>query len=804
MENKVFDPVCGMTPDAEEARAKGLVATFGGKEFYFCGPRCKARFEAEPLVFLGRDPVCGMTQNKFLARVKGNMLDWRGEEIFFCCEKCKAKFAAEPEKYLTPRPAPLPQEKREHRGDKVVYVCPMCPEVREDHPGPCPSCGMALEPLEPSDAPEDDGEYRDMRRKFLVALFFTVPVFALAMLGMGRFAWIEAILTLPVVFWAGAFVFVRGWKGAANGHANMFTLIGLGVAVSFAASLVSLLFPGAIPAAYHGPHGAPVYFEASAIIVTLVLMGQILELKARRKTGEALRALLDLTPKTVCRLKDNGTEEVALSAVRVGDRLRVRPGEAVPTDGMVIEGTSAVNEAMMTGEPLPMAKAPGEVVTGGTLNGDGAFTMRAEAVGADTRLARIVALVAEAQRSRAPVQNLSDKVAAWFVPAVVVAAIVTAVLWLVFGAALDMAILAAVSVLVIACPCALGLATPMSVMVAVGKGARSGVLVKNAAALEAFARARILVIDKTGTLTEGKPRLVAIRTAGENEDEVLKLVAALEENSTHPLARAILAAAREKKLALPAVTVFVTVSGEGVRGMVGDVPVSAGNAAFVRSVGGDTTPFAEAATEAEQTGATAVYVTRDSEIIGLLSIRDALKADARARIAALKRSGLAVVMASGDSERAARAMAREADIDKVFAGMTPEAKLELVKTLKHEATVAFAGDGVNDAPALAAADVSIAMGTGSDAAIATAGLTLPGGDLTALVKARRLAQAALRNMKENLFFAFVYNSVGIPLAAGLLYPVTGWLLSPAIAALAMSFSSVSVIGNALRLRGARL
>ena len=585
METKVFDPVCGMTPDAEAARAKGLVATFGGKEFYFCGPRCKARFESEPLAFLGRDPVCGMTPNKFLARAKGNVLNRHGEDIFFCCEKCKAKFAAEPEKYLASRPARPPKDARKHGGGKVVYVCPMCPDVREDHPGPCPSCGMALEPLEPSAAPADDGEYRDMRRKFFGALLFTAPVFALAMLGMGRFAWIEALLTLPVVFWAGAFVFLRGWKGAVNGHANMFTLIGLGVAVSFAASLVSLLFPGAIPAAYHGPHGAPVYFEASAVIVTLVLMGQLLELKARRKTGEALRALLDLAPKTVCRLTASGSEEIPLSEIRVGDRLRVRPGEAVPTDGIVIEGTSAVNEAMMTGESLPVAKAPGEAVTGGTLNGDGAFTMRAEAVGADTKLARIVALVAEAQRSRAPVQNLADKAAAWFVPAVVVAAIVTAGLWLAFGAALDMAILAAVSVLVIACPCALGLATPMSVMVAVGKGAGSGVLVKNAAALEAFARARTLVIDKTGTLTEGKPRLAFVRTAGEDEDEVLKLVAALEENSTHPLARAILAAARERKLVLPAVTVFVTVSGEGVRGVVGGVPVSAGNAAFVRATG---------------------------------------------------------------------------------------------------------------------------------------------------------------------------------------------------------------------------
>jgi P-type Cu+ transporter len=800
--NKVFDPVCGMTPDAETARAKGNVAVFGGKEFFFCSAGCKAKFEAEPLKYLGRDPVCAMTPNKFLGRDKGNVLIHDGEEIFFCCAKCKAKFEAEPEKYLSPcgrgrsGDAALAAEPDRVRG--TLYTCPMDPEIKQQGPGVCPVCGMALEPMEPA-AEEDDSEYRRMRLKFIVALIFTAPVVALSMFGMGRFALVEAAFTLPVVFWAGAFVFARGLKGAITGHANMFTLIGLGVAVSFIVSMAVLLFPGAIPAAYRGPHGAPVYFEAAAAIVTLVLLGQMLELKARGKTGEALRALMKLSPATVRRVTANGIVEAPLADVRIGDRLQVRPGESVPTDGVVLEGQSAVDEAMMTGESIPVAKAAGDTVTGGTLNTDGAFVMRASAIGSGTQLAKIVALVAEARRSRAPMQTVADKVAVWFVPAVVVCALASAGIWLAFGSAFDMAVLAAVSVLVIACPCALGLATPMSVMAAVGKGAQCGVLVRDAAALENFARARMLLIDKTGTLTEGRPKLIAVRACGMAENAVLRLAAALEEGSAHPLAHAILTAAHERGISMPPVTVFASIAGEGLRGLVEGVQVSVGSAAFACARGIDIAPLAADAAALERDGATLVYVMRENAAAGLIAVKDLLKENVPAHIAALKADGLDIVMASGDAEAAAQAIAREAGIADFAFGLSPQGKLELVKRLKRDGVVAFAGDGVNDAPALASAGVSIAMGTGSDAAISSAGMTLLAGDIAALVRARKLARATLKNMKQNLFFAFVYNAVGVPLAAGVLYPFTGWLLTPMIAAAAMSLSSVSVIGNALRL-----
>jgi P-type Cu+ transporter len=754
MENKVFDPVCGMTPEPNAARTAGLVATYGNKEFFFCCATCKAKFEADPKKYLGASPhiACGGASNI--------------------------------------------------KGKRGAYVCPMCPEVREDRPGACPSCGMALEPADPT-AAEDDSEYRTMKFKLIVALVFTAPLFVLAMVFRGRYPWVEAALSAPVALWAGWFVFVRGFKGALAGRANMFTLIGLGVGTTFIASLLGLLFPHLIPGAYRGESGPPHYFDAAAMIVTLVLLGQVLELKARNKTGAALRALMKLSPKTVRRKTADGIEDVPLEMVTVGDLLVVSPGEAVPTDGMVIEGECAIDEALMTGEAMPVAKAPGDAVAGGTLNGSGAFVMRALAVGADTKLARIVALVAEAQRSRAPAQSLADKAASFFVPAVVLSAFAAAGLWLWFGTGIDMALLAAVSVLVIACPCALGLATPMSVMVAVGKGALSGVLIKSAASLENFAHADILVIDKTGTLTEGKPQLHAVRALGDDEDKILALAASLCSLSTHPLSRAVCEAADARGLKLSPVTEFSSVVGMGLRGMIAGMRLAVGRADFLQNGPGN----AHLAVEAERLrteGASVMFVARNATPIGFIAIKDMLKADARIRLDELKKEGLKIVIASGDEETTVRAVARETGVEHFHAGMTPEDKLKLVDRLKQRGTVAFAGDGVNDAPALAAADVAIAMGTGSDAAIAGAGITLLRGDLAALVQAHRLATATVRNMKENLFFAFLYNAAGVPLAAGALYPVTGWLLSPMFAAAAMSFSSLSVIGNALRLQWVRL
>ncbi|MGA7675476.1 MAG: heavy metal translocating P-type ATPase [Rhizomicrobium sp.] len=765
-----------------------------------------------------RDPVCGMTPNPETAKAKGNYLNYQGTDYFFCCAGCKAKFEAEPGKYLKPPHPAAPRPTSPTRGEvkNVLYTCPMHPQVKQVGPGDCPICGMALEPLDPA-AAHDDAGYRDMWNRFKVSLVLTVPVFALAMLGEGgRFdmtippslqGWIEGALAVPVVFWAAWPLLLRGWKGAVTGHANMFTLIGLGVGVSFLYSLFALLFPAAIPEAYRGAGGTPpLYFEAAAVIVTLVLLGQVLELRARAHTGKAVRALLDLSPKTAQRRTAHGTQEVPLSDVKAGDELLVRPGESVPTDGVVIEGESAVDESMITGEAIPVAKALGGAVTGGTLNGQGALVIRATRIGVDTMLAKIVALVAEAQRSRAPTQGLADKVAAWFVPAVVSAAVLAFLVWMVFGPSFDYALVAAVSVLIIACPCALGLATPMSVMVSVGKGAQNGVLVRNAASLENFAHADTLVIDKTGTVTEGKPKLSAVRAAsGASEDDVLTIAAALESKSAHPLAHAIVEGAKARSLALPPAAEFISITGQGLQGTIGGARVLIGNAQFISGQGIDVAPLAGEAKKLREDGATVMFVARSGRAVGLVAAKDPLKADARKLLKALARDGLAITMATGDAEATAKAIAREAGLDKVAACLSPEGKTDLVKRLKSEGrVVAFAGDGVNDAPALAAADVSIALGTGSDAAIEAAGLTLLKGDLAALLRARKLARAAVRNMKQNLFFAFVYNAFGIPLAAGVLYPFTGWLLSPMIAAAAMSFSSVSVIANALRLRRVKL
>jgi Cu+-exporting ATPase len=774
-----------------------------------------------------RDPVCGMNANPQSAKEKGNYVQYQGADYYFCSAGCKAKFEAEPQKYIHAEHMTAATHDHNHHesgphipaktaATDIIYTCPMHPEVRQVGPGHCPICGMALEPLDPA-AARDSGEYRNMLRRFIFSLALAIPVFVLAMLGeTGRidmlvspFArdWIEAILSLPVVLWAAWPFYVRGLKGAITGHANMFTLITMGVAVAFCYSAFALLYPAAIPIAYRGASGVPqVYFEAAAAIVALVLLGQVLELRARASTGKAVRALLDLSPKTVHRRIGNTIEEAPLSDVQVGDELVVRPGDSVPTDGEVIDGESAIDESMITGESIPVTKAIGNTVTGGTLNGDGALVIRAAKIGADTMLSKIVSLVAEAQRSRAPMQSLADKVSAWFVPAVVLSAMAAFVIWFIFAHAFDYALLAAIAVLIVACPCALGLATPMSVMVSVGKGAQSGVLVRNATSLERLAKADTLVIDKTGTVTEGKPKLAAVRVIfGNNEDDVLALAAALESKSAHPLAHAIVEGAKDKSLALPDVSDFTSVTGQGLQGSIDGAIVLIGRAEFLQSRGIDVSPLVADADKLRTEGATVMFVARAGKAAGLVAAKDPLKANAKTLLHQLRHSGLTIIMATGDAESTAKAVARDAGLENVAAGMTPESKTALVNRLKHEGhVVAFAGDGVNDAPALAAADVSIAMGTGSDAAIETAGLTLLKGDLSALLRARRLARAALRNMKQNLFFAFIYNSVGIPVAAGILYPFTGWLLSPMLAAAAMSLSSVSVITNSLRLRFVRL
>jgi Cu+-exporting ATPase len=767
-----------------------------------------------------RDPVCGMMVAPESARAKGNVLHHGHTDYFFCNPKCREKFRAEPERFLKPDPDDRVESARTdlQKRNLAIYTCPMHPQIRHIGPGSCPICGMALEPLDPA-AAHDDSEYRDMRLRFFVSLALSIPVFVLAMAGeTGALdaliaplirEWIEFALAAPVVLWAAAPFFARGWKGAVTGHANMFTLIGLGVGVAFVYSVVALLFPQIVPAAFHGMSAAPpVYFEAAAVIVTLVLVGQMLELRARARTGAAVRALLDLSPKIVRRRVGNTTEDVPLEAVHVGDVLIVRPGESVPTDGVVIEGASAVDESMLTGESMPVEKAVGAKLTGGTLNGEGMLVMRAERIGADTMLAKIAALVAEAQRSRAPTQSLADAVAAWFVPLVVLIALAAFAAWYAFGPEprFNFALIAAVSVLIIACPCALGLATPMSVMVAVGRGAQMGVLVRNAVSLERLAHADTLVIDKTGTVTEGKPKLAAIRTnEGVNDNDVLAIAAALESSSAHPLAHAIEVAAKERALQLPPVSQFESVTGQGLKGLIGGKPAFVGRAELLKANGIDPAPMKAAADQLRGEGATAMFVARDGKLLGLVAAKDPLKASAVSLLKALKDDGLNIVMATGDAEATARTVAREAGIENVVAGQTPEDKAKLVAKLRSEGRhVAFAGDGVNDAPALAAAEVSIAMGTGSDAAIETAGLTLLKGDLAALLRARRLARAAVANMKQNLFFAFVYNSLGVPVAAGALYPFTGLLLSPMIAAAAMSLSSVSVIANALRLRNVRL
>lgn len=745
-----------------------------------------------------KDPVCGMSVNPEQAAGSSN---YRGETYYFCNPGCKRKFDADPARYLTPAAEPEPM------AEGTIYTCPMHPEVRQVGPGSCPLCGMALEPADAT-AEADDSERRDMTRRFWTAVALSAPVVALGM--MERAPWWQWALATPVVWWCGWPFFVRAWQSLVHRSLNMFTLIGLGVGVAYVYSLVALFAPELFPSQFHAAGGGvAVYFEPAAVIVTLVLLGQVLELRARGRTGAAIRALLDLTPATARLVRDDGTEtDIPLAHVHPGERLRVRPGEKVPVDGVVLDGSSHVDESMLTGEPMPVAKSAGEAVTGGTLNQQGSFLMRAEHVGSETLLARIVATVAEAQRSRAPIQRLADQVSSYFVPAVVLAAIATFVVWISAGPEPRLAhgLINAVAVLIIACPCALGLATPMAVMVAAGKGASAGVLFRNAEAMEKLREVDTLVFDKTGTLTLGRPAVVGMRTApGFSEDQVLAAAAGVERGSEHPMAAAILAAARERNLDAAAPEAFLALTGKGAVARVAGQPVAVGNAALMSSGGIETGAWDPTVAQWRGEAQTVVYVAIAGQLAGIIGVADPVRPGAAEAIAALRRRGLRLVMLTGDSHATAEAIARRLQIPEVVAEVLPEGKRDAIMHLQKEGrVVAMAGDGVNDAPALAQADVGIAMGTGSGVAMETAGVTLVQSDLKAVLRALRLSQATMRNIKQNLFFAFVYNAAGIPIAAGVLYPWLGWLLSPMIAAAAMSFSSVSVIANALRLRRATL
>jgi Cu+-exporting ATPase len=693
----------------------------------------------------------------------------------------------------------------------------MCPEVRNEGPGVCPSCGMALEPetVTLEEEERENPELADMTRRFLVGLVLTVPVFIIAMGGMvpgfheflprSTAQWLEFVFSSPVVFWAGWPFFVRGWQSLVNRHPNMFTLIALGTGVAYVYSVVALFFPGLFPASFRGSGGAvDLYFEAAAVIVTLVLMGQVLELRARSKTGEAIKALLGLAPRTARRLTPCGHEkDVTLDQLKEGDKLRIRPGEKVPVDGVVLEGSSHVDESMISGEPLPVAKAPGDEVIGATVNGTGSLVIEARRVGEDTVLSHIVQMVAQAQRSRAPVQKLVDSVAGYFVPLVVLASIITFIIWALFGPepAMAYAVINAVAVLIIACPCALGLATPMSIMVASGKGAQAGVLFRNAEAIEALRHVDTVVVDKTGTLTEGRPRVVSVTAAdGFAEADVLRLAAALEKSSEHPLADAVASAASQDGADIPAAEQFQSHTGKGITGRVKGRQVAVGNSALIRSLDLREDDFPGRAGKFQEEGQTVMFVVVDGDPAGLVSVVDPVRVTSLQAVRALHKEGIRVVMLTGDSESTAQAVARQLGIDEVIAGVMPGEKAEHIQQLQYQGhKVAMAGDGINDAPALAAANVGIAMGTGTDVAIESAGVTLLGGNPEGIVRAIRLSHITMRNIRQNLFFAFAYNSIGVPVAAGLLYPWFGILLSPMIAAAAMSFSSVSVISNALRL-----
>jgi Cu+-exporting ATPase len=758
-----------------------------------------------------RDVVCGMTVD---TATEKNRAEHDGKTYYFCSARCREKFIADPEKYLVPEQATPHQVSVD-----VIFTCPMHPEIRQKGPGSCPICGMALEPLQAALDAVPNHELIDMTRRFWIGLVLSLPVLMLEM-GSHIFdpnvrvtpqvsIWIQFGLSTPVVLWGGWPFFQRGWASLVRRSFNMFTLIALGTAAAYLFSVVATFAPSLFPAAMRVDGVVPVYFEAAAVITVLVLLGQVLELRARERTGSAIRALLKLAPTTARRLMPDGREEdVPLEHVHAGDKLRIRPGERVPVDGSVLEGATAVNESMLTGEAMPLEKRAGDRLIGGTLNGNGALVMLADKVGAESTLARIVAMVSEAQRSRAPIQRLADVVSSWFVPAVLVVAVASFATWMTFGPEprLAHALVAAVSVLIIACPCALGLATPMSIMVGVGRGATAGILIKNAEALERFEKVDTLVVDKTGTLTEGKPRVVAIVPNGETpDDEVLALAASLERASEHPLAGAVLAAADERRIALRDVADFKAVSGKGISGMIGGTLAAAGNASFLRELGIETATSESKAEELRGDGATALFIGMSGKLAGIIAVADPIKATTKSAIADLRADGVRIIMLTGDSKTTAAAVAAKLGIADIEAEVLPQQKHATVRRLREEGrVVAMAGDGINDAPALAEADVGVAMGTGTDVAIESAGVTLVKGDLAGLARARALSHATLNNIRQNLVLAFVYNTIGVPVAAGALYPVFGVLLSPEIAAAAMSLSSVSVIANALRLRWTRL
>ena len=862
----VIDPVCGMT--VNPATASDSVG-HDGKNYYFCCRHCAEKFKAAPtqylnmpkpmsgLVTLGmpnpvsatvakvKDPVCGMDVNPATAKHK---LEHAGEPYFFCSASCVEKFRSDPAKWLN-KSQP---DAAKPGAPTTTYVCPMCPEVRESKPVPCPKCGMALEPenpltsrveytcpmhpevvrTEPGFCPicgmalerrtvtahqEENPELADMSLRFWIGLALTTPLLAAAMADMlpgmpvqhalptGWLPWLELALASPVVLWAGWPFFQRGWASIMNRSTNMFTLIAMGTGVAYLFSLVATIAPGIFPSSFREMSGTPpVYYEAAAAIVTLVLLGQVLELRARSHTGAAIRALLDLAPKKARIIRDGDEIDIPLENVTPGDLLRVRPGEKVPVDGVLLEGNSSIDESMITGESVPVEKQPGSKVIGSTVNSSGSFIMRADHVGSETLLAQIVQMVSQAQRSRAPIQKLADRVAAWFVPAVIAIAILTFILWSLFGPQprLAHAIVNAVAVLIIACPCALGLATPMAVMVGTGRGAHAGVLIKNAEALEILEKVDLLVVDKTGTLTEGKPILV---TTTPSDGEILRLVASLEQGSEHPLAAAIVSAAKARNLKLSEVRDFEYKSGHGVSGKVDNRKVAVGNERLFQELSITTSELAAQADQLRRDGATVVYIAIDGRATGLFGIADPVKQSTPQALADLKSEGLKILMLTGDNPTTAEAVAKKLGIEEFEAGVLPEKKSEVIRKLQEQGhIVAMAGDGVNDAPALAQSSVGIAMGTGTDVAMESSGITLVKGDLAGIVRARKLSRATMRNIRQNLFFAFIYNSLGVPIAAGILYPFFGILLSPILAAAAMSFSSVSVIANSLRLRRIQL
>ena len=861
------DPVCGMKVDPAKAAGQ---STYQETTFFFCSAACKRKFDAAPEQYAPAsaqdpahceepavDPVCGMKVDPAKAVA---MIEHAGKTFSFCSQGCANKFKAAPETFLNPAPAvasmAMPPTPSEASGaiyicpmdldvrqvgpgicpkcgmalepedlaaasTRTEYTCPMHPEIVRDQPGDCPICGMALEPRTISIEEAPNPELQSMQRRFWIGAALTLPLLLIMvsdlmpthpaqhLLPGKALGWFELVLATPVVLWGGLPFFERGWASIRTRNLNMFTLIAIGSGVAYLYSVIAVLFPQLFPASFRNMSGQlGLYFEAAAVITVLVLLGQVLELKARSATGSAIRSLLGLAPKTARRVSADGHEQdVDLSLIHPGDRLRVRPGEKVPVDGSVLEGRSSVDESMVSGEPVPVEKAPGAKVIGGTINGTGSFVMKAERVGADTLLAHIVKMVSEAQRTRAPIQRLADVVASYFVPAVILSSVLTFILWAILGPPPQYAhaLVNAVAVLIIACPCALGLATPMAIMVGTGRGAHEGVLIRNAEALEVLEKVDTLLIDKTGTLTVGKPTVTQIVAAsGVREEDVLRIGASLEKASEHPLAAAILRAAQEKAISLNRVADFTSITGKGVRGMLDTRPVAIGNAALMQEMNISLSALAADAQKLQNDAQTVMYVATDGTLAGLIAVADPIKDTTPEALHQLQQNGLKIIMVTGDNRATAAAVAGKLGID-FEADLLPQEKAEVVKRLQSEgARVAVAGDGINDAPALAQANVGIAMGTGTDVAIETGGITLVKGDLRGIVKARGLSQRTMRNIRQNLFFAFFYNALGVPLAAGALYPFFGLLLSPMVAAAAMSFSSVSVIGNALRLRAAKL